>query len=65
MTKRKPVDPAKWARLGRMAKELLDEIDVYAIAEAAGDQIWLSMRRWGRPDDRFAHDLRCPCADCT
>lgn len=64
---RKPVEArvAIWTRLGQRARDLLDEIDVHQIEEEAGGQIWRSMRRWGRPDDRFAHDLRCTCVDCT
>lgn len=62
---RKPVDTANWFRLGARAQALLNEIDVHYIEAEAATEIWRSMRRWGRPDDRFAHDLRCTCADCT
>ena len=58
-------DPAKWARLGRLARSLVDEIDAYAIEEAAAEDIWRSLKKWGTPAHHGNHPIYCTCADCT
>jgi hypothetical protein len=56
----------RWAQLANIGRLMLNELDVHQILEAAANEIWLSMRKWGgRPDDRFTHALNCTCGDCT
>ena len=64
---RLPIDQrvAHWARLGTRARDLLDEIDVYVIEQEAGEDIWRSIKWWGRPDYSGCHPITCTCADCT
>lgn len=54
-----------WARLGQRARELLDEIDVHAIEQAAGEDIWRSMQKYGTPEFHGNHPIYCTCGDCT
>jgi len=55
----------RWRHLGGIARRLIDEIDVYDMIEAAGEEIWRSMQWWGRPDSRGDHVRTCTCGECS
>lgn len=44
---------------------LFDDVDAVRVVEAAGEEIWHNLRKWGDPSQRDNHTLDCGCTYCN
>lgn len=67
MAEAERLDPTGFAEVrarNRLAR-LFSEADRLEVLQAAGDEIWHNLRKWGDPTQRDNHSIDCGCTYCT